>query len=80
MGNPEVNDVCKAADIGLTYEPQGFDGADVPAVRDLCSTGDTVEVLQYVFLGTAIVSGGLGVYLLLSAGDGGGHSSETAAL
>lgn len=75
-GDTEIGDVCKAAELGLTYEPQGFDPADVPAVQDLCSSGDTFEVLQYVFLGTAIVSGGIGTYLLLTAGDGGSERAD----
>ena len=44
-------------------------------VRDQCSRGQTFEVLQYVFLGTAIASGGVGAYLLLRNEDAGAAGS-----
>jgi hypothetical protein len=67
-GKPEevVNDVCDAADAGSRYD---FSEGDFQKVADLCSKGATFEVLQWVFLGTALAAGGTGAYLILSASD-----------
>lgn len=48
-------------------------------IADLCNTGRTHEVLQFVFLGTAAVAAGVGAYLLVS-GLMGGDESDTAGL
>jgi hypothetical protein len=36
------------------------------SARDLCNRADTLELLQYVFIGAAVASGGVGAYLLLT--------------
>jgi hypothetical protein len=50
------------------------DEATFTEVRDHCSAGKTYEVLQYVFLGTAVVTGGIGAYILLTS-----DASESAS-
>jgi hypothetical protein len=72
--NPRVKDVCTEAERGETY---GLTAGDFASVRDRCSTGGTYEVLQYVFIGATLVSGGAAAYLLL--GDDDGSGSERAA-
>jgi hypothetical protein len=61
-GNPEISDVCVEAENGKSY---GQDPADFEDVQSMCGTADVLEVLQYVFLSTAIVSGGIGAYILI---------------
>lgn len=63
---PALTDVCEEAEAGRSY---GVSESDLRAARDSCDQGSLFEVLQLVFLGGAVVSGGLGTYLLLSAGD-----------
>jgi hypothetical protein len=73
-GMPEdvVKDVCYAAKQGFNYN---LSNEETSEVAHKCSTADTFEVLQWVFLSTAIVSGGVGAYLVLS-GDHGGHAQD----
>jgi hypothetical protein len=88
-----VSDVCREArDHKLENDnPDNAEQAALEAsARDLCGKADTLEVLQYVFLGGAVVAGGVGAYLLLTAPDdsgkpvslrprfGRGHASLTA--
>lgn len=70
--NAQVKDVCDEANAGKRYgqSPDNF-----RQVKSSCSTGTTFEVLQYVFIGGALVTGGLGAFLLF----GGGDSKEKAA-
>ncbi len=69
--NPDANDACDEADKGIRY---GVSAATVAAARDACGRGKTFEALQYVFLGVAVVSGGVGAYFLLN--DEKGHSAD----
>ncbi|MFO0685660.1 MAG: hypothetical protein U0234_26600 [Sandaracinus sp.] len=46
-------------------------------IRDVCSQGNTFEILQYVFLGVAVAAGATGIVLLVL--DSSGGSSEEAA-
>ncbi|MET0386265.1 MAG: hypothetical protein ABW321_09925 [Polyangiales bacterium] len=64
--NTTVQDVCDEADANKNYglSAQAFQNA-----RSACNKGATFEVLQYVFLGAAVLTGGLGTFLLLG-GDG----------
>ena len=39
---------------------------DLATVKDQCSAGETFSVLQYVFLGTALVAGGASAILFLT--------------
>jgi hypothetical protein len=67
-----VSDVCREArDHKLANDnPGDAEKAALEAsARDLCGKADTLEVLQYVFLGGAVVAGGVGAYLLLTAPD-----------
>ena len=66
-----ATDVCDEAGTGKRY---GLSDANFRDVRSACSTGQTFEVLQYVFLGTAVVTGGLATFLLLGGDDA--HETE----
>lgn len=61
--DPTVKDVCDEAASDRAY---GLNPTRFGEVKSECSTGRTFEVLQFVFLGAAAVSGGLSAYLLLS--------------
>lgn len=61
--DPMVKDVCDEA---ASDRKHGLDPRSFSEVKDECSAGRTFEVLQFVFLGAAAVSGGLSAYLLLS--------------
>lgn len=75
--DPMASDVCVSADSGLRY---GVDEATFAQVRDQCSAGHTFEVLQYVFLGAAVVSGGIGAYILLTDDDASDSASTPRRL
>jgi hypothetical protein len=66
-------DSCEAAEKGLAYD---LAEDKYQEVVDLCQTGGTFEVLQYVFGIGAVVTGAAGAVVLLTAGDG---ESEGAA-
>jgi len=71
------DDFCEAANTGFSFEGEFFDNRDkFKEVQGLCSDADTWEVLQYVFLGTAVAAGGTGIVLLLTSGDGGEHATS----
>jgi hypothetical protein len=63
-----VNDVCDEASAGKRY---GLETASFRHVKSVCNTGILFEALQFVFIGTAVVSGGLAAYFLTS-----GESAE----
>lgn len=60
----QVTDVCEQATTGFTYGV--FSSSEVGEVDDMCHRADRLEVLQWVFLGTGLVSGGFGLYFLLT--------------
>lgn len=60
-----VSDVCDEASAGRRY---GLDEASFREVKSACSRGTTFEILQFVFIGSAVVSGGLAAYFLTSSG------------
>jgi hypothetical protein len=64
--NATAKDVCDEANAGKRYNqtPDNF-----KQVKSSCSTGTTFEVLQYVFIGGALVTGGLATFLLFGGGD-----------
>jgi len=70
--NSQVKDVCDEASAGKRY---GQSADNFRQVKSSCSTGTTFEVLQYVFIGGALVTGGLGAFLLF----GGGSDKDKAA-
>jgi hypothetical protein len=63
-----VSDVCVQAEHGRLV--QTMDSAHnrglESSARSLCNEADTLQVLQYVFLGGALAFGGVGTYLLLT--------------
>lgn len=62
-----VSDVCREAKRGTLARLDEDDAALENKARDLCDEGARLETLQYVFLGGAVVAGGVGGYLLWSA-------------
>jgi hypothetical protein len=69
---PLFDDFCEAASTGYAFDGEFYDNrSKFKEVQGLCDDADTWEVLQYVFLGTAVAAGGTGIVLLLTAGDGG---------
>jgi hypothetical protein len=66
QNNTGAKDVCDEANAGKRY---GFGNDSFRSVKHSCSVGATFEILQYIFLGTAVVTGGLASFLLL--GDSG---------
>jgi hypothetical protein len=61
---PSVRDVCDEAASGQTY---GLDASSFQHVKNSCSTGRTFEVLQFIFIGSAVLSSGLSAYLLFGS-------------
>jgi hypothetical protein len=72
--DPQIEDVCAEADADARYG--GLSAQTLADVREACARGETFGVLQYVFLGAALVSAGTGVYFLL---DDEGEPAERAA-
>jgi hypothetical protein len=71
------DDFCQAAAEGTLFDDEFFNNRPkLKEVKSLCSAADTWEVLQYVFIGTAVAAGGTGVVLLLTAGDGGERATS----
>lgn len=68
-----VDDICVPAGQGLTL---GTLPGTTGSVQSLCSTANTLEPLQYVFLGLGVVGLGVGGYLL--ATSLGGDDTERA--
>jgi hypothetical protein len=64
--NATAKDVCDEAKAGKYYMQRP---EFINQVKSSCSTGSTFEVLQYVFIGGALVTGGLATFLLLGGGD-----------
>lgn len=60
-----ASDSCAEADAGRAY---GLNADDFAAVKDVCAKGSTWQVLQYVFLGTALAAGAGGAIVLLTQG------------
>lgn len=77
--DPSLDDICAEAEKGNRYS---VTEAELKDVDGMCGTGATFEVLQYVFLGTALVSGGIGTYLLVTDRErtGGRAATSTPAL
>jgi hypothetical protein len=66
VSNPDVADICSEAENGLTY---GLDSATVQSAVDACDEGQTLDVLFWVFAGTALASSALGGAWLLWIAD-----------
>jgi hypothetical protein len=69
--NDKVKDVCDEANANKTY---GLTPERLREVKSSCGTGSTFEILQYVFIGSALVTGGLATFFLF-----GGDDSRSAA-
>ncbi len=69
--NAGAGDICAEAEAGRPYGPSSSDEVQdrLSNVQDMCGRSDVLEVLQWVFLGTAVVAGGAGAYILLTAED-----------
>lgn len=64
--SPGVN-VCDEAESGLAYAaPGSSEYGTFPDVQKMCGHAATMEFLQFVFLGAAVVSGGVGAFFLLT--------------
>jgi hypothetical protein len=74
MKNANVKDVCDEARADKAY---GQSADSLRQVKSSCSSGSTFEVLQYVFIGSALVTGGLATFLLF--GGGGGDTKDKAS-
>jgi hypothetical protein len=64
-----VKNVCAHAKKGtlVTLYPDQPEQAELEAsARDLCNEADTLQTLQWVFLGGTVLTGGVGTYLLLT--------------
>ncbi len=72
--DPQIEDACAEADADTRHG--GLSAQTLADVREACARGETFDVLQYVFLGAALVSAGTGVYFLL---DDETDASERAA-
>jgi hypothetical protein len=59
---PEVQDVCAEVERGKTYDVMN---SDFQRSKISCNRGRTYQLLQFVFLGSALITGGLGAYLLI---------------
>lgn len=74
-GIAPVTDVCEEALVnGSPYS------TDLGDIQDMCRDGRTFEVLQWVFLGMAAISGGVGTYVLVDGVDTFGSSSTGPSL
>ncbi|AKF03818.1 PEGA domain-containing protein [Sandaracinus amylolyticus] len=81
-GNPPSTYLtnCSAAAGGDTLGGRADAGA-ASSVADLCSEGDTLEVLQYVFLGVAVAAAGTGaIFLATGVGESGGSEDEAPSV
>jgi hypothetical protein len=76
---PDATDVCEEINryIYAASETSGTpeERAKQQDVQDMCYRADVLEVLQYVFIGTAVLTAGFGTYILIAGGD----SSSTEA-
>jgi hypothetical protein len=73
--NASVRDVCDEASAGRRY---GVANATFRDAKSACSTGTTFEILQFVFIGSAILSGGLATYLLATDSSSSERARATA--
>jgi len=76
VSNPGAADTCTEAENGSAY---GVDAATLQSVRDACDEGQTLEVLFWVFAGTALASSALGGAWLLWIADDDEAAASTRA-
>jgi hypothetical protein len=75
MANDKIKDVCDEASANRAY---GLAASRFREVKSSCSTGGTFEILQYVFIGSALVTGGLATFFLFGGDDSRGSTKNTA--
>jgi hypothetical protein len=75
--NPAVSAVCDEAAAGKDY---GLGANALRTVKSSCATGSVFEVLQYVFIGSALVTAGIGTYLLVSGDSSQEHAPRSLSL
>ncbi len=75
VGNrkPDAEDVCDEVNRYI-YAPSETSGtpeerAKQEDVQVMCYRADVLEVLQYVFIGTAVITAGFGTYILIAGSD-----------
>jgi hypothetical protein len=66
MPEAVFDDVCVAASRGFEYNLEPGSARDV---ADKCDTAETMQILQYVFLGTAVAATATGLALVLTEDD-----------
>jgi hypothetical protein len=69
-GAQKIEDVCAVAKGGEDFamtRVDPFTPEQVNRVASRCSTGATFETLQWVFLGSAVVTTGIGLYIVLTS-------------
>jgi hypothetical protein len=66
QSNSTARDVCDEADSGKHY---GLSTNTFHDAKSACHSGITFEVLQFVFMGSALLTGGLGTYFLVRHDD-----------
>jgi hypothetical protein len=73
QSNSQARDVCDEASAGRQY---GLTDANFRQAKSACTRGSTFEVLQFVFIGGAVVSAGVSALLFAIAG---GDSDQAPA-
>jgi hypothetical protein len=63
------NRAVDACDAALGGDPARLNASQYAEFQSQCRTGRTFQVLQWVFLGAAVVTAGAGTYVLLSQSD-----------
>jgi hypothetical protein len=72
---PTADDVCDEIDAGERY---GVSDKTFAGASSKCSSGHTYQALQFVFIGAALVSGGLSAYMLLGDDDAPGETARSS--
>jgi hypothetical protein len=76
QSNAQARDVCDEASAGRAY---GLNDANFRQAKSACSRGNTFEVLQFVFIGGAVVSAGVSALLFATSGSASDKAPATAS-
>ncbi|UQA61220.1 PEGA domain-containing protein [Polyangium aurulentum] len=63
--------ICNVAAGTEKYDPRPMSEAEAKTVGDTCGSGDTGQLLQFIFYPLAGIAAGAGVYLLATSGSSG---------